>query len=494
MGSDLTSETDLLQASLAGSKEAFGTIVGRYQSLICGITYSTTGDFSKSEELAQETFVRAWRELRQLRDLGRFRAWLCMIARNAARKSIRRQDTDVVDGAMRLEETEAIESAEPGPVEHAISKEQETVVWQALREVPETYREPLVLFYRQQQSVRQVAAELELSEDVVKQRLSRGRKLLKAELASVVEEVIGKTRPGKVFTVAVIAALPAVTTEAATAAVAGATAKAAPTAKAAFAGGLIGAVLGPILGLVGGLFGTWMSVRHTRSTREKRLMVKFGLLVWAELILLFLIIGLLGLLAAKGIVPVWMFWTVFAIGMTAHVVLLVPAVIWVNRRQRQIRKEDGTYVEPQYQPVRMPKANVYGAFGGSVFGPVCWIIPTSFIARDWLAAAVVLIVACSIFLISTDICIRDQRKYWPIVIGDMIALCALNLVIVNLRWNSWMELYRRRSYYDPGIDLPLWAMNLLIGFVFGLLLIVFVVKSRKRGRLVKEESKRVAAE
>jgi hypothetical protein len=390
---------------------------------------------------------------------------------------------------MRLEETEAIESAEPGPIERAISKEQEVTVWAALREIPETYREPLVLFYRQQRSVSQVAVELELSEDVVRQRLSRGRKLLKAELASVVEEVIGKTRPGKVFTVAVIAALPAVTAEAATAAIAGATAKAAPAAKAAFAGGLTGAVLGPILGVLGGLFGTWMSVKHTRSPREKWLMVKFGLFVWGELILLFLIIGLLGLLAAKDIVPLWMFWTVFGIGMTAHAVLLVPAVIRINRRQRQIQKEDGTYVEPQYHPVKMSKANVYGAFGGTIFGAVCWIIPVSFISRDWLVAAVALIVAYLTFVISTKSCMRDQRKYWLIVIGDMIALCALNLVIVNLRWNSWMELYRRRSYYDPRFDLPLWAMNLIIGAVFGFLLLTFLVQKRKQHSTARKQSR-----
>ena len=83
----VVSEAELLQASLAGSKEAFGTIVEQYQSLICAITYSGTGDFAKSEELAQETFLRAWKELRQLKDLGRFRAWLCTIARNLARKS-----------------------------------------------------------------------------------------------------------------------------------------------------------------------------------------------------------------------------------------------------------------------------------------------------------------------------------------------------------------------------------------------------------------------
>jgi DNA-directed RNA polymerase specialized sigma24 family protein len=75
--SNITSEAELLQASLAGRKEAFSVIVERYQSLICGIAYSGSGNIAKSEELAQETFIRAWKQLRQLKDLGSFRAWLC---------------------------------------------------------------------------------------------------------------------------------------------------------------------------------------------------------------------------------------------------------------------------------------------------------------------------------------------------------------------------------------------------------------------------------
>ncbi len=62
--SDGTSEGELLQASLAGNKDAFGAVVKRYESLVCAITYSATGDIGKSQELAQETFLRAWKARR----------------------------------------------------------------------------------------------------------------------------------------------------------------------------------------------------------------------------------------------------------------------------------------------------------------------------------------------------------------------------------------------------------------------------------------------
>jgi DNA-directed RNA polymerase specialized sigma24 family protein len=84
------SETELLKASLRGSTQAFETVVGRYQSLVCTITYSSTGSVEKSEELAQETLLRAWQSLGQLHDLTKSRAWLCSIARV-------RQDATVQD-------------------------------------------------------------------------------------------------------------------------------------------------------------------------------------------------------------------------------------------------------------------------------------------------------------------------------------------------------------------------------------------------------------
>ncbi len=63
-----------------------------------------------------------------------------------------------------------------------MKEEEQTLLWQALETVPETYRETLVLYYREQRSVEHVANELDLSEDAVKQRLSRGRKLLQEKM------------------------------------------------------------------------------------------------------------------------------------------------------------------------------------------------------------------------------------------------------------------------------------------------------------------------
>jgi DNA-directed RNA polymerase specialized sigma24 family protein len=57
-------DADLVARSVAGDREAFTRIVEAYQSLICSLSYSATGNLGQSEELAQQTFIIAWKELR----------------------------------------------------------------------------------------------------------------------------------------------------------------------------------------------------------------------------------------------------------------------------------------------------------------------------------------------------------------------------------------------------------------------------------------------
>jgi hypothetical protein len=60
-------DAELVAESLGGSREAFRQIVERYQTLICSLAYSATRNVSRSEDVAQETLLTAWKELRSLR-------------------------------------------------------------------------------------------------------------------------------------------------------------------------------------------------------------------------------------------------------------------------------------------------------------------------------------------------------------------------------------------------------------------------------------------
>src|SRR5579862_489413 len=118
-------ETDanLVVESLKGSREAFGHIVARYQTLICSLAYSATGSFTQSQDLSQETFVIAWKQLAELREPGKLRAWLCAILRNRVYKNYRSHGHEPAHGAESLEAVQELPSGEPAPSAHAISKE-----------------------------------------------------------------------------------------------------------------------------------------------------------------------------------------------------------------------------------------------------------------------------------------------------------------------------------------------------------------------------------
>jgi len=264
----------LVSRSLAGDRGAFGEIVARYQSLVCSIAYSATGSISQSEDLAQESFIDAWRQLRQLREPSRLRAWLCGIARNHALNALRRSGREPVREADPIEVVHEAPAPEPAPVEQAISEEEQAILWRSLERIPETYREPLVLFYREQHSIEAVAAALDLSEDAVKQRLSRGRKLLQDQVQAFVEGALRRSVPGTAFTLGVLAALPSYSTSAAAATVAATATKGSALAKSATLVAVVNALIGPLVGFIGSYFGARAGFDAARTSREHAMTVR----------------------------------------------------------------------------------------------------------------------------------------------------------------------------------------------------------------------------
>jgi RNA polymerase sigma factor (sigma-70 family) len=254
-------DAELVVGTLAGDRDAFGQIVSRYQSLISSLTYCATGNLGQSEDLAQETFITAWKHLVHLRERDKLRAWLCGIARNRINNFLRREGREPLHKAGLLDEVSETRSPEPLPVEYTISNEEQAILWRSLERIPEIYREPLVLFYREHQSVEAVAEQLELTEDTVKQRLSRGRKLLHEQVLAFVEGALERTNPGKTFTLDVLAALPALTVSAKAATIGAAAAKGGLLAKMASAG-LLNAIITPLMGIVG----PWLHYRMALDT------------------------------------------------------------------------------------------------------------------------------------------------------------------------------------------------------------------------------------
>jgi len=143
-----------------------------HQVAILNYLYRLLGDPAVAEDLAQETFTRAWNARRQLPALDNPRAWLYRIATNAARDHFRRA---------RLIAWLPLLGREPGlqlegPEEQAVESER---MRRALLQLSPNYRIPLVLYTCQGFTVAEIAAALSLSRDAVKQRLVRARQQLR---------------------------------------------------------------------------------------------------------------------------------------------------------------------------------------------------------------------------------------------------------------------------------------------------------------------------
>jgi len=337
----------LVNASLAGDRETFGQIVTRYKALVCSLAYNATGSVRHSEDLAQETFIAAWRDLAQLRETVKLRSWLCGIVRHQISRAFRTSAREPSHAAEPLDAAPELAAPEPLPSEQAVSREEQAILWRSLERIPETYREPLILFYRENQSVERVAAALELSEDAVKQRLARGRKLLQDQVAAFVEGALQRTAPGEAFTTSVLGALPALTVPAAAVAVAkGAAVKATGT------GGFAGAILGLGFGILGGWLGYQVSLEsadraNAASPREREFLRKLAWRVWltAGVFLLVLFTGVYFEVAgpeshaARLVEP-------FAIFCGGYGVALMLTLLSATKRLHEIRREEAAHRPP----------------------------------------------------------------------------------------------------------------------------------------------------
>ncbi|MBC7368152.1 MAG: sigma-70 family RNA polymerase sigma factor [Undibacterium sp.] len=196
----------LVELHLAGDRGAFRQIVERHQAMVCALAMSACGNIERSEDVAQEVFIVAWQQLAELREPEKLRGWLSGITRNLAHTAVRQQRrTPTAQAEMISNETPGSEGS---PREQATSADEAALMWRVLAEIPQSYREPMVLFYREGRSTEAVATALEISEDLVRQRLARGRAMLNARMAALVEETLVRTAPTAVFSGTVMLAMP----------------------------------------------------------------------------------------------------------------------------------------------------------------------------------------------------------------------------------------------------------------------------------------------
>ena len=174
-GTLMNSTEELVARVRRGDEEAFRLIFDRYSRPVLSFIYDMVGDRAQAEDLAQETFVRAFRGLDGLREETKLSTWLFAIAKNVAREQLRTRRRDA--GNVEIDGEEAFELHDHGrtPAGQLLDKELNGVITAALSRLDEDKRLVFTLKVLQQRSYEEIAEITGFSVGKLKTDLHRAR-------------------------------------------------------------------------------------------------------------------------------------------------------------------------------------------------------------------------------------------------------------------------------------------------------------------------------
>ena len=184
------SDEELMAQFQAGTVEAYDILMDRYKDQITNYIYRFVGEWQECEDLLQETFLRVYRNRHSYRPIAKFSTWLYTIAGNLARSEYRkrkRRQTRSIQSVNRDNEEYEIDIPDDtfSPDRDAESAIQDEYIQNALMEIPDVFREVVVLRDVQQLSYDEIAQITGLPLGTVKSRINRGRTKLQALLKDV---------------------------------------------------------------------------------------------------------------------------------------------------------------------------------------------------------------------------------------------------------------------------------------------------------------------
>ena len=175
----------LVAASVGGELRAFDELVEIYQGMVYSVAYGFLGNPDDAEDASQETFLRAHRSLKGLRNGSGFKPWLGKLALNVCKDMSRKKATRRTETRLAFEEMAV--AREANPAESADRAELREYVRRAVRSLPEYCRMVLVLYDLEGMDYAQISSTMQIRIGTVRSRLSRARKLLRTKLREVIK-------------------------------------------------------------------------------------------------------------------------------------------------------------------------------------------------------------------------------------------------------------------------------------------------------------------
>lgn len=196
-------DTQLVHRCLAGDDSAFTTLVKKYQKRVHALAWRKVGDFHIAEELAQDTFLKAYEKLRTLKNPSQFAGWLYVITNRLCIAWHRKQKSpmeslettsgeEIEEMSYRHYEDEAREKA-------AVENRRERVN-ALLEKLPESERTVVTLHYLGEMTSKAIGEFLGVSPNTVRSRLQRARNRLLKEEEDMIRETLGSVHLPTTFT------------------------------------------------------------------------------------------------------------------------------------------------------------------------------------------------------------------------------------------------------------------------------------------------------
>jgi RNA polymerase sigma-70 factor (ECF subfamily) len=179
-------EAAMIAEVLAGQTEAFHDLIRPYERSVFLMALSLMHNEAEAEDVAQEAFIKAYRNLGRFRSESRFSTWLIAIALNEARARLRRKQPGLTDS---IDDTEGpvvpaqLTDWREIPSETLERQEVRSLIRRALAALPLAYREVFVLRELEERNVKETAETLGITVASVKMRLHRARMMLQKQLA-----------------------------------------------------------------------------------------------------------------------------------------------------------------------------------------------------------------------------------------------------------------------------------------------------------------------
>ena len=175
---NLTEEM-LVKQMKKGDKASFDMLYEKYKNMALHTAYLITGDYSYSEDVVQDTFVKVYLHCKELKNDSGFKAWMMQILVRTAYKSGKKKSRELPDEDILVK---ADKGQRFSSVDQVIAREEAEMIAGAVKALPIKQRTVVVLYYYQEYRVNEIAAMLGVLEGTVKSRLHTARKILRKSL------------------------------------------------------------------------------------------------------------------------------------------------------------------------------------------------------------------------------------------------------------------------------------------------------------------------